>query len=65
MSKFTNDSNILSLQQAVAVARSIELEATNDHLNGNVSESVVLDYMMETESAEAAAIAGGVSFKDL
>ena len=65
MNKFTNDSNILSLQHAVSAARIMEESATNDFLAGNVSESVVLDYMMETESAEAAAIAGGVSFKDL
>ncbi|MBW1725996.1 MAG: hypothetical protein JRJ62_00160 [Deltaproteobacteria bacterium] len=65
MSKYNNDSNILSLQQVVMTARIAEAAATADFLNGLVSESVVLDYMMETECAEDAAIASGVSFKDL
>ncbi len=65
MDKFTNDSTALFHQRAVFTARSIEKKVTNDYLAGHVSESVLVDYMMETDSAVKAGIAAGVLFKDL
>lgn len=65
MNKFTNDSANLSLQNAAFQAAAFEAAMLDAFSNGSVSEQEYVNAMDATEIAVNAAIAAGVSAKDL
>lgn len=65
MDKFTNCANTLKLQNAAWTAFEKEKLAMDDLLGGALTEEMYGDAMAVTSAAINAAIAGGVSHKDL
>lgn len=65
MSAYQQDSNALSLQRSAYEAAAHEASALNLFLEGEVTEDQYMRAMEATEIAVHAALAGGVSFKDL
>jgi len=64
MALFTSELSNIQALHAVTKARAIEADATTRHLAGEISEEVLLDYMNDTEGAEAYAILQGCCYKD-
>lgn len=65
MNKFQNDSQNLALQNAAYAAAGFESQALTLFLDGLITEARYMAAMEATEQACKAAVAAGVSRKDL
>lgn len=65
MDKYTNDSNVLALQNAAYEAARKESLAADDFHGGAISEEMYVEAMNETERVVNIAIKAGVCRKDL